>query len=63
MEKIIYLYISVNGQTESDSMSVTESEWNKMSDKEQGELIREFLPNIVDVWTEAKEGKCSEDVK
>lgn len=54
MEKIIHIFASINGQTNSDSMSVTESEWEKMSDKEQGDLIREYLPNVVDVWTRAE---------
>lgn len=53
-EKIMYLCTQMSGDPESDSMSITETEWNKMSDEEQGDLIREFLPNMVDVWTEAR---------
>ena len=53
-DKIIHLCVEVSGITESDTMSVTESEWNKMSDEEQSDLIREFLPNLVNIWTEAR---------
>lgn len=53
-EKTIHLYAEMHGQTESITMSVTEPEWSKMSDEEQGDLIREHIPDLVNIWTEEK---------
>lgn len=53
--KNMHLHAQVCGVDDSVGMGVTESEWKKMTDDEQNNLIREYLSSVVDVWTEARE--------
>lgn len=54
MSKIMYLKARTNnvGSECSTSLDITESEWKELSEKEQDELVNEYLGNIFECWVE-----------
>ena len=52
------IHASVCSSNDECSMDITEFEWNKLTQEEQGDLIREALPNICDIYVAPeKEGE------
>ena len=55
--KQMYLVASTNN-TGSDCdtpLDITEGEWVALNDEERGQLIGEFMGDVVDIWVEARD--------
>ncbi|MBU5404031.1 DUF7167 family protein [Proteus mirabilis] len=50
MSKQMYLHASTNniGSECKTELDITEDEWNKLTEKEQDQLIGEFIANVCD---------------
>lgn len=57
MSKQMYLHASTNnvGSECKTELDITEDEWNKLSEKEQDQLIGENIANVCDWWVQPGE--------
>ncbi|EOA4363226.1 TPA: hypothetical protein SMM89_002978 [Proteus mirabilis] len=57
MSKQMYLHASTNniGSECKTELDITEDEWNKLTEKEQDQLIGEFMSDVCDWWVQPEE--------
>ncbi|HHR6131908.1 TPA: DUF7167 family protein [Providencia alcalifaciens] len=57
MSKQMFLHASTNtvGSERYTELDITENEWNKLSEKEQEQLIGEYISNVCDWWVQPED--------